>query len=166
MTPATLFDTPVRSQVRQALEDGGRVRVTVTSKATGRHLTVRLACKVKGEDGRWISRARLDGRVGYSECDAVFADGGDQVFGGWIATYYPGSSRWFVPPHPDAPLGYEWSAKQVIAWALGGGQLEDVAEVAVASECSYCGKGLTDPQSIERGIGPECYGRHTKSRHA
>jgi hypothetical protein len=166
MTPATLFDTEVRSRVRQALEDGGRVRVTVTSKSTGRHLTVRLACKRKGEDGRWVSRARIEGRVGLADADAVFADGGDQVFGGWVATYYPERDQWYVPTDGEAPVGYEWSARQVIAWVLGTGDLESQADIAVASECSYCGKGLTDPQSIERGIGPECYGRHTTSRHA
>jgi hypothetical protein len=32
--------------------------------------------------------------------------------------------------------------------------------------CSCCGRGLTDPISIERGIGPECWGGYQRLRHA
>jgi len=158
----------VREQVRDALTDGGRARVTVKSKETGRHLTVRLACKAKGPDGRYVSRARLEGRVGYGEADAVFADGGDPVYAGWVGTYYPRSGKWYPADEATTAPGswYGWAAQAVIHWAMGDGNLEEQAEVSLESECSYCGRALTDPESIERGIGPECYGRHTKSKHA
>lgn len=38
--------------------------------------------------------------------------------------------------------------------------------VQVADRCGCCGRALTDPISIERGIGPDCYGRMTGSQHA
>lgn len=168
MSALALLPITERERVRNALVNGGRVRVTVKSKATGRHLTVRLACKAKGPDGRYISRARLDGRVGYNEADAVFADGGDPAFAGWVGTFYPGSGKWYPADEAKGEPGswYGWAAQAVIAWAMGTGDLSEKAEVYIESECSYCGRALTDPESIERGIGPECYGRHTQSEHA
>lgn len=47
----------------------------------------------------------------------------------------------------------------------GGGWYEGYLCV-VADRCGRCGRELTDPISIDRGIGPECYGRSTGSRHA
>ena len=32
--------------------------------------------------------------------------------------------------------------------------------------CRICGKSLSDPVSIERGIGPECAGKYKRSEHA
>lgn len=32
--------------------------------------------------------------------------------------------------------------------------------------CNICGKPLTDPVSVERGIGPECYGSQKRREHA
>jgi hypothetical protein len=40
-----------------------------------------------------------------------------------------------------------------------------VAEIKIASFCGRCGRPLSDPVSIDRGIGPECYGRGTGSQH-
>ena len=165
---ATITPITERERVRNSLVEGGRVRVTVQSKETGRHLTVRLACKAKGPNGRYISRARLEGRVGYEQADAVFADGGDPAFSGWVGTYYPRSGKWYPAEDAQEAPGswYGWAAQAVIAWAMGEGDLEQQAEVSIEAECSSCGRALTDPESIERGIGPECYGRHTKSEHA
>ena len=33
------------------------------------------------------------------------------------------------------------------------------AELVDAGRCARCGRRLTDPQSLERGIGPDCYGK-------
>ena len=55
-------------------------------------------------------------------------------------------------------------------WAFGDLIKQRVAEVAdspraqmiagahVTGNCAVCGRGLTDPISLERGIGPECFG--------
>jgi hypothetical protein len=168
MDQQTLLETTVQQRVADALRIGGRARVTVTSKATGKHLTVRLACKKKGEDGRWISRARKDGRVGIDDAKAVFVDGGDAAFAGWVATLYTGSGVWYTPDSWEDSRGehYAWAARKVITWALSGdAAFDEVAEVELAEECSVCGRGLTDPESITRGVGPECYGAATGSQH-
>jgi hypothetical protein len=169
----TLPVASAQDQVAEALRSGGRARVTVTSRSTGKHLTVRLACKTKGEDGRWISRARIVGRVGIDEAQAVFADGGDDAFAGWVGTMYldkgyTNTGRWFTPQAWDDPRGewYFWAAKNVISWAMGTNPtLEEQASVVLADECSVCGRPLKDPESIARGIGPECFGKRTESTH-
>lgn len=37
-------------------------------------------------------------------------------------------------------------------------------EVVESDNCGMCGRTLTDPESIARGIGPECFGRATGTR--
>jgi hypothetical protein len=45
-------------------------------------------------------------------------------------------------------------------WARQQGNVEKAealeAELAKAGRCKRCGRLLTDPHSIERGVGPEC----------
>lgn len=166
MTAQETLLPDTQEQVAHALRVGGRARVTVTSRQTGRHLTVRLACKAKGDDGRWISRARLAGRVGFDDADALFVDGGDAAFAEWVGTLYTKSGTWYTPKVWADPRGewYFWAAKAVVAWALGSAPLEQ-ATVALAEECSVCGRALTDPESIQRGIGPECFGKRTEASH-
>lgn len=47
-----------------------------------------------------------------------------------------------------------------------GGWSGDLGRVQVADRCGRCMRALTDPVSIDRGVGPECLGRSTGSRHA
>jgi uncharacterized protein DUF6011 len=49
--------------------------------------------------------------------------------------------------------------RQRIAEFLGDPEAQMLAGSQVTGRCSRCGKGLTDPISIERGIGPECVQR-------
>lgn len=172
MSSQTSLDIDTASdqeRVRRALVDGGRARVTIVSKQTGKHLTIRLACKRKDESGRYVSRARIIGRVGIEEADALFADGGDSALDTWIGTLRMDTGEWFTPSQWADPRGsqYFWAARRVVRWAMSGDEeFGEQAEVLLATECSYCGHGLEDPESITRGVGPECFGRATKSRHA
>lgn len=170
MTGATLVPEATltsRERVARALRDGGRARVTVKSRASGKHLTVRLACKKRGADGRLISRARKEGRVGFADADVMFADAADAACGDLAAYLNCQTGEWH-DREMDDPRGphYTWAARHVLAWALDGDPLfEKQAEVALASECCVCGKQLTTPTSIERGIGPECFGKATSDQH-
>ena len=93
-------------------------------------------------------------------------DDGDWAAGTWATkvahlnvatgTVYPARET------KDALLIY--AAKAAIQYAQtgtvptpGNGRVEAVE----ASLCGRCGAKLTDPVSIERGIGPECFGRET-----
>lgn len=43
------------------------------------------------------------------------------------------------------------------AWSnLVSGKIGDQLEIWHEGRCGRCGRALTDPESIERGIGPEC----------
>jgi len=45
-----------------------------------------------------------------------------------------------------------------IAWIAAQGNLPDFAKaLGVSGYCACCGRGLSDPISMARGIGPECY---------
>lgn len=64
----------------------------------------------------------------------------------------------------DAVLKYAAEAALAYAW-LGEAGLpkptNGTVTVLESDHCSCCGRTLTDPESIARGIGPECYGRTT-----
>ena len=50
-------------------------------------------------------------------------------------------------------------AKQRVAEFAGDPLAQMIAGAHVTGNCAICGRGLTDPISLERGIGPECYGK-------
>lgn len=178
---SAVLDSPTEvlsshDRVARALRDGGRARVTVTSRATGRHLTVKLACKVRGDDGRFVSRARRDGRVGFDEADAVFADSSDTALQDeWLGTFWTDTASWAAPHNPGSDErvpAYQWAARAVLRWAMADADSEVAAkfdadaEAVLAEECARCGKSLVDPESVARGLGPECAGHATESVHA
>lgn len=152
--------------VKRALEIGGRAVVTVRSRKTGKHVTVCFIAKKKEADGRgYVSRATIEGRVGIHEADAVFIDDPTMMWSdGKVATFLPKTGEW--KPAKGVDPARLWAAEKVFAWARGGFALEEKAEVFIELTCCFCGKPLTDPVSVERGIGPDCYGRHTGSKSA
>lgn len=156
----------ISADLRRALDHGGRAVVTVRSKSTGKHVTIRLVAKKKNPDGRgYVSRATIEGRVGLAEADVVFVD--DPTMGwpdGQVGSLTPSTGEW--KPAKDADPNRVWAVQYALRWALGSYDLDRFAEVFLELSCCYCGKPLTDPVSIDRGIGPDCYGRHTGSRSA
>lgn len=153
-----------RSRISNALFDGGRLIATVRSRRTRRHVTVRLTAKKREGEG-WVSRARIEGRVGIDEASAIFADDPTEVWpDGRLGTFWTETGEW--KPARDAEPNRCWAAFAVLRYGLGMLDLEEDAEVFLAAECSYCGKPLTDPESVKRGTGPECFGRSTRSRVA
>jgi Family of unknown function (DUF6011) len=55
-------------------------------------------------------------------------------------------------------LALEELIKQRVAEFAGNPLAQMIAGAHVTGNCAICGRGLTDPVSLERGIGPECYG--------
>ena len=132
---------------------GGTLTATVTSRKTGRHVTLRFQAKRKV--GKWT-------RCAFEEASHVFVSDFD---GELLATYYPrdGVAR-FEASVTDA---VRWSALAVLRHLSGAfPKFDDVAELFIADFCGRCGRPLVDPESIERGFGPECFGFHTTSRAA
>ena len=58
----------------------------------------------------------------------------------------------FVPGSKEYDVG-QWALQTVI----GGKLIPDGYDIEHAGRCGKCGKMLTDPESLERGIGPECW---------
>lgn len=156
------------ARVHAALAGGGRVETTVRSRATGKHVTVLLTAKKKRGERGWESRSSTKGRVGIGEADAVFLDDPTLEWpDGKLGFFDLGSGEW--RPRRDADPARLWAAERILRWGLTGADpdaLAERAEVLVALRCSSCGRKLTDPKSIERGIGPECFGKRTRSRSA
>jgi hypothetical protein len=65
-------------------------------------------------------------------------------------------------PHTTAKSAYDKTSKpfKVLHWALGivwgRNKLPNGYLLEHAGKCGRCGRTLTTPESIERGIGPEC----------
>lgn len=155
-----------RERVRAALEVGGLALITVRSKTTGTHVTLRFAGKKKDADDQWVSRAKEEGRVGLKEgAAALFVDDPDLD---WphssVGAFWTGTGEW--RPKRNADSARAWAAQHVLTWALSSYALEEQADVMISVRCSVCGHRLRDPESIERGVGPECYGKRTGSRMA
>jgi hypothetical protein len=56
-------------------------------------------------------------------------------------------------------LVYAWNGSEALPTPANG-----TVEVVESDNCGMCGRVLSDPVSIERGIGPECFGRATGGR--
>lgn len=151
--------------VRRLLEEGGRVRASVRSRATGRHVNVLLIAKRKGADGKFVSRATQEGRVGIGNAVVVFAEDPDRPWpDNRLGSFWLDTGEW--KPAPGGDPARQWAAFALLRYGLSDFALDEQAEVFVATQCSRCGKQLTDPVSVERGQGPECAKQPTRSRTA
>lgn len=131
---------------------GGRLVVTVTSKATHRHVTLRLrATRKDGEE--WPT-------VPFDEATHVYVEAYDDAH---VATYYPESGLvwWARAATPAA----KWTLVNLLRYLAGSSDsLKAVALIDAADECGRCGSELTHPHSIERGFGEVCWGEVARGR--
>lgn len=152
-------------RLREVMALGGRAEITVRSRNTGKHVRVVLTAKQLKANGGYVSRATIRGRVGIEDADTVFANDPTLDFheGGLAALYRRGryAGRIFTNTKDEARA---WTARMLLEVARGNGVFPDACEVFLATKCAMCGHSLTDPESITRGIGPECYGRATESQ--
>lgn len=59
----------------------------------------------------------------------------------------------------ECALSFAWNGEAGLPTPSNGS-----VSVVESDNCGMCGRVLSDPVSIERGIGPECYGRATGTR--
>jgi hypothetical protein len=133
----------------------GTLTATITSRRSGRHVTLRFRAKRNDAGkGKWVS-------VPFEEATHVFISSFD---GEKLATYYT----------RDGMLRFEANVSEAVRWSVQSvlrrcadafPGFEFQAELAVADLCGRCAHPLTDPESLERGLGPECFGIATSSRH-
>jgi hypothetical protein len=150
-------------QIREALENGGRARVTVRSGRTGAHVKLIMTARLRQGD-RFVPRNQRAGRVGIGEATVLeVRDAAREYPENYVGRLYLDTGEW--RSGREADRARVWAAEAVIAYALNGAHYAQT-EFFLATQCSHCGHKLEDPISIQRGIGPECYGRATGSRHA
>jgi hypothetical protein len=134
----------------------GRLTVTFTSANSGEHITITTKSRKPDENGKWVSCPLAEAKVVFFSVPN--ADGGwDDKVGKF--TY----GRGFVA-EPGADAARVFCAKQAIVFAEGR-ELPSGLRAQEESRCGKCGRPLTDPVSIDRGIGPDCYGDDTGSKH-
>lgn len=145
----------------------GRCKVTVTREDIPEHLTVQYVCFADNREKqfdpnsgkRWVNCQLEDATHVFAEVPTPSGQYNDK-----IGTYYPTSGRWFEADNADpqriraAILTALWLQDQKSPFLLGFNFEESV-------ECGKCGAELSDPVSIARGIGPDCYGQLTGSSH-
>jgi len=147
----------------------GDVRVTVTQtngrKATrGEHITIRFKALRDNRDGEgrnWL-------RVPLNEATHVFIEI-PNASGNWpdkVGVFYPRTGKFFTDDNAD-PARVN-AAILAARWLNEGDQRSDkigAYKLQEESFCGVCGRTLTDPESIDLGIGPECNRRQTGSQH-
>jgi hypothetical protein len=144
----------------------GDVRVTVTAPRNkgGEHITIRFKALRDNRDGEgrnWL-------RVPLNEATHVFMEIPNTT-GEWadkVGVFYPRTGKFFSDDKADpervtaAILAARWlNEGDLRKEKIGGYRLQE------ESHCGVCGLRLTDPESIDLGIGPECNKRQTNSQH-
>lgn len=135
----------------------GRVVATVVSRRSGKHVTVQLRAKRKS--GRRFASCELN------EAERIYLDVPGEGRSTEIGCLHL-VGKWrgkILPPWEgtldDARL---WAARRVLDVAHGRASVADEqAEILEGKLCLMCGRELTDPESIERNIGPECWRKAT-----
>jgi len=123
---------------------GGNAVVTLVSKRTGERFTYRVRER-KGREGEAGGGPRLyfvsvltgpDNRRDYEFLGTIFPDGS-----------YRRSLKSQIGQDAPSAKAWDWTWHHLDA---------DRVEIWHEGSCSKCGRALTDPASIERGLGPVC----------
>ena len=128
---------------------GGNARFTLKSKKTGNHISFRIK-KAKDGDAYFISAAKQadEGAGGFN-------------YAGWMKA---GETKVRTSAKSNVNLS---GARAALDWTLRNvnkAEMPAQLEVWHEGKCCRCGRKLTDPVSVARGIGPECFGKMTKSK--
>lgn len=125
----------------------GNARLTLVSRKTGARFTYRVrAPKEPGAVSHFVSVLTGPGNeIDYAYLGHFFQTSGAYVHGRKSSIT------------EDAPSAKAWAyfGRKV----LDEGRLPEQIEVWHEGRCGRCGRVLTVPESIERGIGPECAGK-------
>jgi len=144
----------------------GDIRVTVTSPRSkgGEHITIRFKAIRDNRDGEgrnWL-------RVPLNEATHVFIEvpNANSEWPDKVGVFYPRTGKFFVDDNADPAR--VTAAVLAATWLNEGDQRRDKLggyKLQEESHCGVCGLRLTDPESIDLGIGPECNRKQTSSQH-
>lgn len=127
----------------------GRAVLTVVSGATGSHVTFKVRRSKRDGSPFWF----VDARTGSQE----IAD--DRKLWRLIGTISPRGYADARKPKLPAGAPAIRAARWFFSRLLGSTATIEGVEVWHEGACGRCGRALTDPVSIARGIGPECIKR-------
>lgn len=121
----------------------GNATVTLVSLKTSTRYTYRV-------------RASKDGKVNFVFVMYGNDNESDYVYIGIIrGTTFMRTAKSKIPVNDVRLNAFAWVHAQ-----LADGQLPETLQVWHEGKCGRCGHKLTVPESIERGIGPECIKHH------
>lgn len=145
----------------------GDVRVTVKMVKNGEHITYRFKCFADNRERQYDPESSKNWvRCPLALATHVFIEVPTPDDDGWadkVGTFYPRTGRFYADNNADALRVRH--ACHAAMWLNGDEKDNSLLEYREESRCGACGRALTDPVSIERGIGPECYGKQTGSQH-
>ena len=150
--PVKISITPTSETRMGRMLAAGRLTATIKSKRTGTHITVSFTSKVKTGQHKWSNER-------FAQATHVFINGGQ---GNKLGTFYPQKGNLYLDTQDAAWI---YSIMAILNAAQSGVQDTDQFEISESDHCGKCGKELTDPVSIARGIGPTCLGAETGSEH-
>lgn len=146
--------TPTQQTRLGRMLAAGRLTATMRSKKTQQHVTLTLEAMKK--DGKW-------GHVPFAEASHVFIKMGQGGYGSTkLGTYYPSTGKLYFDTHDRA---WQFAVEHTLRASCSGQQDTSLYEIRESDLCGRCGKALTDPESIARGLGPHCFGEFTNSVH-
>lgn len=143
---------------------GGKATFTVQNNDTGEHRTF----KIRKSDPTpqyptpaWFVKIMhgTDNENHYRYVGKLYPEDGYS---------YRGAQRVLVPAgHVEMTRASKFAedsltvkaARWVMARVINQTQIPDCIEIRHAGKCGRCGRTLTTPESLDRGIGPECWQR-------
>lgn len=131
----------------------GNARITLVSKKTGTRFSYRI--RAKQDDGAakdalpklWFVSVLTgsDNESDYTYLGQIWAD----------SNLYAHGRKSKIGSNAPSARGFAWMWHRLVV----SQQLPADLEIWHEGQCGRCGRALTVPESIARGIGPECAGR-------
>lgn len=137
----------------------GRLVATVVSKKSGKHITVQLRAK-RREGKRFRACELAEAERIYFDAPGIKGSAAAEIgclhlTGKWAGKILPPWQREFDQPRI-------WAARRILDVAHGRAPVSDEqAKILEGKICLMCARELTDPESIARNIGPDCWARAT-----
>lgn len=160
LSPTDLAPLPTEETRLGRQLAGGQVTVTLRSRQSGKHVTLSFRSRRRTKPGS----ARRWERCSFADADVVFVQEDHTGLRIGRIARVEGYSFPAIFVDPGTPEALAWALRETL-WEAAGRPSQH-AEIKTADRCGACNRRLTDPVSLERGIGPECFGKQTGSQYA